>query len=51
MPGTGGSFRSSTMTTGIFLLIFLIVALLVLDVAALRFGVDSRARDGRPNWW
>lgn len=28
-----------------------ILALLVFDLLALRFGADSRPRDGRPNWW
>ena len=37
------------MDSGIALLIGAIVALIVLDLAAMRFGADSR--DGRRNWW
>lgn len=28
-----------------------VLALIIFDILALRFGVDSRPRDGRPNWW
>ncbi len=32
-------------------LLFFLLALVLLDLAALRFGVDSRqTRDRRPNW-
>ncbi len=37
------------MDNGIALLIGVLIALVVLDLAALRFGADSR--DGRRNWW
>lgn len=36
---------------GILLLVFLVVALVAVDLTALRFGTDSRRHDGRPNWW
>jgi hypothetical protein len=39
------------MATGVFLLVFFGIALVALDLAALRFGADSRSRDDRPNWW
>jgi hypothetical protein len=28
-----------------------ILVLIVFDILALRFGADSRPRDGHPNWW
>jgi hypothetical protein len=37
------------MDTAVALLLGGIIALVLLDLAALRFGVDSR--DGRRNWW
>jgi len=37
-------------TTAIGIAAF-VLALVVLDVLALRFGVDSRRRSGRPDWW
>lgn len=37
------------MDSGIMLLLGVLIALVVLDLAALRFGADSR--DGRRNWW
>lgn len=36
------------MDTGMALFLGAIIALVVLDLAAMRFGVDSR--DGRRNW-
>jgi hypothetical protein len=33
-------------------LVIPVVLLVALDLAALRFGADSRPKDGmRPNWW
>ena len=32
-------------------LIALLLALVALDLAALRFGQDSRRHDRRPDWW
>ncbi len=37
------------MDTAIIAVIGIIAALVALDLAALRFGFDSR--DGRRNWW
>jgi hypothetical protein len=37
------------MDSGIALLLGVLTALVLLDLAALRFGADSR--DGRRNWW
>jgi hypothetical protein len=37
------------MDSGMALLLGAITALVVLDIAALRYGADSR--DGRRNWW
>jgi hypothetical protein len=39
------------MHSGILALALFILALILLDVLALRFGADSRSRDGRPDWW
>lgn len=39
------------MDSGLALLLGAIVALILLDVAALRWGVDSRHGSGRRNWW
>ena len=39
------------MATGLFVLALVVVGLVVLDLLALRFGADSRPREGRPNWW
>ncbi|MEA2515899.1 MAG: hypothetical protein QOF01_470 [Thermomicrobiales bacterium] len=39
------------MTTGMFIFVLAFLALITLDLLALRFGADSRPRDGRPNWW
>jgi hypothetical protein len=49
--GIRDSSRRSTVAAGIYLLIIFAVALVVLDLAALRFGADSRSHDDRPNWW
>ena len=37
------------MDSGIALLLGVLIALVLLDLAALRYGADSR--DGRKNWW
>ena len=37
------------MISGITLMLVVFIAFIVLDLAALRFGADSR--DGRRNWW
>jgi len=39
------------MTTSLFVFAMVIVGLVALDLLAIRFGVDSRPRDGRPSWW
>jgi hypothetical protein len=39
------------MDASILVIVLAIVGLIVLDLLALRFGVDSRPRDHRPNWW
>jgi hypothetical protein len=39
------------MATGLFVLILVIVGLVTLDLLALRFGADSRPREGRFTWW
>jgi hypothetical protein len=36
--------------TGVYILGTFLVALIVLDVLALRFGTDSRRKDGQANW-
>jgi hypothetical protein len=36
--------------TGVYILGTIILALIVFDVLALRFGTDSRRTDGQPNW-
>lgn len=39
------------MDRDVLLLVFFVAALVLLDVIALRFGVDSRPRAGeRPDW-
>jgi hypothetical protein len=39
------------MDTAVVAVALFVVALVLLDVLALRFGADSRSRDGRPDWW
>ena len=39
------------MNEGVLLIISAILILVLLDVAALRWGVDSRDHSGRRNWW
>ena len=40
------------MDTALLTLLVVLAALVVLDVAALRFGADSRhTGDDRPDWW
>ena len=40
------------METALLTLLLALAALVVLDLAALRFGSDSRhTGDDRPNWW
>lgn len=40
------------MSTSLLVLILALSALVVLDLAALRYGVDSRrSRDDRRDWW
>ena len=40
------------MDSSIFGLLLFVLGFVLLDLAALRFGVDSRSNRGdRPNWW
>lgn len=39
------------MDGGVWMLIVGILALVVLDLLALRFGADSRHKDGSPDLW
>jgi hypothetical protein len=39
------------MDSGLALILGAILALVVLDIAALRWGFDSRDHTGRRNWW
>jgi len=36
--------------TGFTVVTLFVLAFIVLDVLALRFGIDSRSKDGRSNW-
>jgi hypothetical protein len=40
-----------TMDGGVWMLIVAVVSLIVFDLLALRFGTDSRHKDGSRNWW
>jgi hypothetical protein len=39
------------MNDGVVLILAAVLVLVLLDVAALRWGDDSRDRSGRRNWW
>jgi hypothetical protein len=39
------------MDTTALVIVLAVVALVALDLLALRFGHDSRSHGDRPNWW
>jgi hypothetical protein len=39
------------MDSGVVLILAAVLVLVVLDLAAMRWGVDSRDHSGRRNWW
>lgn len=39
------------MNDGVLLILAAVMVLVLLDVAAMRWGVDSRDHSGRRNWW
>lgn len=39
------------MNEGVLLILAAVMILVLLDVAAMRWGVDSRDHSGRRNWW
>jgi hypothetical protein len=39
------------MDSGVILILAAVLVLALLDIAAMRWGVDSRDTSGRRNWW
>jgi hypothetical protein len=39
------------MNSGVILILVAVLVLVLLDLAAMRWGVDSRDHSGRRNWW
>jgi hypothetical protein len=39
------------MDSGVVLIFAAVMVLVLLDLAAMRWGVDSRDHSGRRNWW
>ena len=39
------------MDSGLFLIVAAVMVLVGLDLAAMRWGVDSRDKSGQRNWW
>jgi hypothetical protein len=39
------------MDASILVIVLAVLGLIAIDLLALRYGVDSRPRDNRPNWW
>jgi hypothetical protein len=39
------------MNSGVILILTAVLVLVLLDLAAMRWGVDSRDHSGRRNWW
>ena len=39
------------MDSGVILILAAVLVLALLDVASMRWGVDSRDTSGRRNWW